>query len=445
MSFKGNRRHAGARVVASLLALALVVAACGNGDNGDETAGDGDDRLVYWSMWNQGEPQADVLGAALEEFEAETGIEVEVQWAGREVLNSVRTRVGTDDVPDLTDQEGGELAGGLNSIGALLGLADVYDREIDGEDVTIGEVIDEIYIEAYMTDEGEPFVVPYELVGSSIWFDGAAHPDVADNPPATWAEFMDLLDALQAEGREPIALDGDIRFYLSYWATWSIVRHGGTGILQEAAQDETGESFGDPAFLAAAEDLHELITGGYIVSDFTATQWPAQQTAWAAGESDTDFLLMGSWAPSETAEVARDGFEYRSFTYPDVEGGAGNGAVELGVIGFGIPDGAANVEAAKQFITFFMNRDRLEPISSQTLNLTPREDIPVPDQLVDLQAQFLEADDFFLPYDNADGVAPDWNLNIFEEVVAEFFNGDHTPEEFVEQLQSRTADFYAAQ
>jgi ABC-type glycerol-3-phosphate transport system substrate-binding protein len=444
VSIRSERRLGTVRLLALLVALSMIAVACGNGDG--DAAGDGSaDRLVYWSMWNAGEPQADVLEAALQEFEDATGIEVEVQWAGREVLNQVRTRINTEDLPDLTDQEGGELAGGLASIGALQGLGDLYDMQIDGEDVTVAEVIDEIYIDEYRTEDGEPFVLPYELIGSTFWFSGTDHPGLEEDPPATWDEFISLLDDLKADGREPIAIDGDIRFYLSYWATWSIIRHGGVGTLREAALDETGESFDDPAFLAAAEDLHQLITGDYIVSDFTATQWPAQQTAWAAGDSDTDFLLMGSWAPSETAEVAREDFDYRSFPYPQVEGGAGNDAAELGIIGFAIPEGAQNPDAAKQFMAFFMNRDRLEPISSETLNLTPREDVPVPSQLEDLQEQILNADEFFRPYDGADGAAPDWNLNILEEVVAEFFNGQHTPEEFVEQLRTRTADFYAAQ
>lgn len=445
-SMMGIRRRRGTlRLLASVAALALIAGACGVDDNDEEPeAADGDGQLVYWSMWNAGEPQAEVLEAAFEEFEEATGITVEVQWAGREVLQQVRTRLGGD-VPDLVEQEGGELAGALDSVGGLHGLADVYEMQIDGEDLTVADVIDETFIDAYRTEDGEPFVVPYELIGSTIWFNGADHPGLADDPPATWDEFIDLLEDLKADGREPIALDGDIRFYLSYWATWSIIRHGGVGLLRDAALDESGESFDDPAFLAAAEDLYELIEGDYIVTDFTATQWPAQQTDWAAGDSPTDFLLMGSWAPSETAEVAREGFEYRSFRYPEVEGGAGNGAAEAGVIGFAIPDGAANVDAAKEFITFFLNRDRIEPIASETLNLTPREDVPVPDQLVDLKQQIEEAEEFFLPYDNADGVAPDWNTNIFEEVVTEFFNGEHTPQEFVDQMRNRTAEFYAAQ
>jgi raffinose/stachyose/melibiose transport system substrate-binding protein len=396
-------------------------------------------------MWNPGEPQAEVIGAALEEFTEATGIEVEVEWAGRQVLTTVATRLASGDVPDLTDQEGGRLEGILNAVDGLQGLADVYEMQVDNEDVTVGDIIDERYIDEWRTGPGEPFVVPYEIIGSSIWFNGADHPDLADNSPATWDEFIAVMEDLKADGREPIALDGNILLYVRWWYAWSVVRHGGPGLLPEAAVDETGEMLNDPAFEAAARSLYQLIHEDFIVNEFNATQWPAQQTAWAQGESPTDFLLMGVWAPSETAEFARDGFEYRSFRFPTVEGGAGNDAAEMGAIGFAVPEGAANPDAAKQFMTFFLNRDRLEPISSHTLNLTPRDDIEVPPQLVDTREMIISATEFFPPFDRVDGVAPDWTTNVLDQVLSEYFNGAYTPDEFVQELQSRTVSFYQSQ
>lgn len=435
---------------ALLLVIPLVLAACGDDDAADDAADTdadaaegGDGPIVYWSMWEQGEPQQQVLQAAMEEYTDETGVEFDVQWAGREVMSQVVSRLNAGEPPDLTEQEGGEISGALDQAGAARGLDHVYDMTIHGEDETIGEVIPDAYIEGYRTDDDEPYIAPYEVIGSTIWFNAQEHPELADDPPTDWDDFIALLDQFQEEGRQPLALDGDISFYLTYWYTWAAVRHGGPGLLNEAATDESGETWEDPALLAAAEDIHELIEGGYFVDGFRDTQWPAQQNAWASGESE--LLLMGSWAPSETAEQSSDDFEYRSMRYPEVDGGAGNDAAEAGVIGFAIPEGAENAEAAEDFIAYFLNRDRLEPIASESLNLTPREDIDVPDQLTDLQEQVLEAveqDAIFEPYDGVDADAPDWNNNVFEEVVAEFFAGEHDPQEFVDEMRDRTASLY---
>lgn len=40
--------------------------------------------LTYWSMWNSTEPQATAIQEAIEAYTAETGIQVEVQWNGRD-------------------------------------------------------------------------------------------------------------------------------------------------------------------------------------------------------------------------------------------------------------------------------------------------------------------------------------------------------------------------
>lgn len=41
------------------------------------------DKLVYWSMWDAAEPQAQAIAQSIEAFTAETGIEVDVQFKGR--------------------------------------------------------------------------------------------------------------------------------------------------------------------------------------------------------------------------------------------------------------------------------------------------------------------------------------------------------------------------
>ncbi|MEG0897384.1 MAG: ABC transporter substrate-binding protein, partial [Ruthenibacterium sp.] len=39
-------------------------------------------KLVYWPMWSETEPQGQVISAAIDAFTAETGVDVEVNWAG---------------------------------------------------------------------------------------------------------------------------------------------------------------------------------------------------------------------------------------------------------------------------------------------------------------------------------------------------------------------------
>ena len=92
-----------ALVMASAMAFSLT--ACGGGGESTETTaapaapaettaapagggeaaapeGDGSG-LVYWSMWDAAEPQAQAIKQSIEAFTAETGIAVDVQFKGR--------------------------------------------------------------------------------------------------------------------------------------------------------------------------------------------------------------------------------------------------------------------------------------------------------------------------------------------------------------------------
>lgn len=437
-----TRRRALSAAVA--VALAGSLAACGNDQGGSEGGGSGaSTELVYWSMWKQGEDQQKVLQAALDEFETATGIKVKVQWSGRDVIKQVAARLNAGDPPDLVDQDAGTIKGILGQVDGVKGLGGLYDTAVDGESATVSEVIPAGLVKPYRNAAGEPIVVPYEIIGSTLWFNGAARSDWTANPPRTWPDFMSALDALKAQGRTPIALDGDIKFYDAYFTTWSIVRHGGVGLLAKAATDDTGATWDDPAFLAAARDVERLIKGGYLVKDFNATKFPAQQNAWASGQSPTDVLLMGTWAPSETGPQAASGFQYRSFPYPTVEGGKGNTAAEAGVIGFAIPAKAEHADAAEKFVAFFLNKDRLAKIGTEAKNLTPRTDIPAPEVLADYQKELLAAgDNLFLPYDDAGAVAPEWVSNVWEPINGDFFNGDLDAAGFIAKLKTETVKLY---
>src|SRR5690625_7500918 len=67
------RRRRSALVLPVLAVGALELAGCSGGEDGDGGA------VTYWSQWEQGEPQAEILQEAIDDFTAETGIEVEVE------------------------------------------------------------------------------------------------------------------------------------------------------------------------------------------------------------------------------------------------------------------------------------------------------------------------------------------------------------------------------
>lgn len=431
----GSLPRRGRRAAAAALAgtLALGLAACGG--SADEDA----QSLTYWSMWKEGEPQAEVLSAAIDSFTAETGVQVEVQWKGRDVAKQLAPTLNTKNVPaDLIDSADRFVKSTFVATGQGLDLTPVYDLPIPGETgKKVGDVIEPKYRQ-YGTADGKTWLVPYEVLAEQIWYDGDALKDVADAPPQTWDEFVALLEKRKdARGDGPLALDADIADYAAYWTYHTILRDLGPGAFGAAAADKTGAKYDDPAFLTAVQKVEQLVKGGFFVKGYDGSKFPAIQQKWATGGAD--FLLLGTFAPSETQPSAKKGFVYRSFPFP--QGAAGQQTQEISLIGFAIPARAGNPEAAQKFIAHFMNKERLSKIASQANNITPRTDIEVPPALADVKKTLDTAE----THPALDGVKmdqADWYTKVFQPLNTELITGKVSAAEFVAQLKKDSVDFW---
>lgn len=423
-------------MVAAAAAAALtvtVLAGCGT----DGTSSDGK-TLEYWSMWRKGEPQQLVLQGAIDAFEKQTGTTVKTQWAGREVAKKIKAGANIEKVPDLTDDSAEALLA-MSRAGQGTDLHDVYGMKLPGESGrTVGDAAPKKYVDPYRTKKGVP-LVPYELLTTSLWFDGSAHSDLAGKKSITWPQFMTELDELKAKGRAPIAADGTITDYNAYWLVGLVDRYLGPGWLHKAAADKTGKAWRDPKFLRAAKDVGALVKGKYFIDGYEGSKLPAGQQQWAEGKSD--FLLMGSWAPADTRQQAKKGFEYRTIPFPSVEGGS-NGSVDVNPIGFGVPAKAKNPAAAKKFIAFFMAKKWLSQISTKAANLTPDPSIEAPGELADVPPMLEAATSTHRLTDGVPADFPEYWQTVFTPVQDELFFGKLTPEAYVAKLQRESAAYW---
>jgi ABC-type glycerol-3-phosphate transport system substrate-binding protein len=441
-----------ARAVAISAAAALaaggVLTGC-SAQSGGEAA---PKTFTYWSMWKEGEPQQKVIAQAIEDFSEETGIDVDVQWTGREVLKQIEPRLAAGNPPDLFDQSGSGIWGTFASKDAVLGLDDVYETTPIGESEKIGDLIPESLAHLFETKDGQALLVPYSVTGVTTWYNGLT--DELDGQ-LTWDEFTAYADELKAEGRPAFTVDGDQSYYEMYWFAHQVARHGGAEVLDAVATDKTGEAAEDPAILAAAEDLFPLLQGGYLPDDFAGTTWPAQQTGWADGSNGAAFLTMGAWAPSETgAALEKSGIDvdstiqYRSMPYPSVEGGKGNDITWVDDFGFAIPAKARHADAAKEFIRYFVGKDTLQSFATDSASLASRGDLDVPVQLTDFAAQVAASAEAGALVPALDGSAANsnWSGQVLYPSVADLFNKKfESPEAFVAALKQRTIDTLAAQ
>lgn len=469
-----TRRLAG---VALGAAVAVVVAGCGSGDSGGSgnSAGSGDNALpsadaylasscpqaavkpssdkefTYWSMWTKDEPQGKVLQHAFDCFTKQTGVKVNVQWLGRKFLTqNLAPALNTDTVPDLFDQDISQVGAAIVAPGGTQSVDDVLGLKVGEGDKTVKDVLPASSYDMPQNKDkdGHYFEIPYELLGNAWWYNKDQVKDFTE--PKTTDDLFALFDKAKASGKAAISQDGDIDFYNAYFFTQLASRFVGPGGLAKAAGDKTGQVWkSDPGFLQAAQIVEKLAKGKYFIDGWDASKFPQVQQKWADGESD--YLFVGSWAPSETREyLNKQGTDkkinYGSFQFP-TPSGASHNTVEQLPIGFAVTAKAKHAEAAKDFIAYFENKDVLKGIPAVADNITPRADLDVPDDLKGVKKALDDSSkEHMIFMDGLDGLyGGKYVKDVFYPADNDLLKGKISAQQFVDQMAAKTADYWKTQ
>ncbi|MDX3103703.1 ABC transporter substrate-binding protein [Nonomuraea angiospora] len=426
-----NLPQKGAAALAAA-ALALAASACGDGGGAPEAK-----EFTFWSMHKQDEPRAKMLNELAAAFTKDTGIKVNLVFQGRENLKKLQpTLVGGNVAADLVDGSQANLLNLLQVTGHAKDLSALLKGKIAGEDKTIGEVIPDNY-EKVIADAGKTYMIPTSVHTWQIYYNAAKLPDVAANPPKTFEELLALFGKSKAAGRAALAADGDIQGYVGKWLSQALLREFGPGNLAKALTDRSGAGFDDPRFLKAATYIESLAKGEYMIDGWDASKFPAIQQKWAQGQAD--FLFIGTYGPSETAEVAGPGFTFRSFPFPKTEGGFTS--EEVALFGFAVPAKARHAENAEKFVEYFMNKKWLERIPADEKVLSVRSDTSTPAEVADAKATLDSGVPLHLPMDGVRGM-DDWNVKIFLPMAKDLFAGKVSAKDFVTKLKTDTVDWW---
>ncbi|MDE6959981.1 MAG: ABC transporter substrate-binding protein, partial [Lachnospiraceae bacterium] len=164
-----------------------------------EATGDG---LVYWSMWDAAEPQAQALSQSIEAFTAETGIAVDVQFKGRTGI-----REGLQPALDA----------GTN--------IDLFDEDIDRVNTTWGSYLLDLEELAKANDYeatanaglmaacrevggGTLKSIPYQPNVFAYFYNMDIFEEAGvTKVPETWDEFLDTCQKIKDAGYTPITND----------------------------------------------------------------------------------------------------------------------------------------------------------------------------------------------------------------------------------------------
>lgn len=410
----------------SVLMLAAALVACGGVPVEEEPVRE----INYWSMWNDYEPQATVLQAAADSFEARTGIQVNLVWVGRAITEYLDDALAAEETVDVFDDD-------MQRVSTQL-AAYCLDLEKLAAAAGYEEYAVPVLTAAARGWAGSLLCIPYQPYTTGVFFtkssfaaagllDGQGNPDTPD----TWEEFLTACEALKNAGYLPLALDeGFAPFLYGYL----LARIAG----QETASDLVcrGGWSESAAARQAALCVQELWEKEYLNRE-GAEPFPEGEDR--LGQGTAAMVVSGSWVPFEVAEHTGCEEEWGFFNFPDLGGPDGNTAACVGAQAMAVCRESRDPQAAFQFI-LYVTSGQWDQAMSRACNSLPVDirNTDWPDPVAGVREDFL-----------AQTSAYDWNMGlndnpaVFDALWAnllDLFAGRVDTEEFLRRMDAACAD-----
>lgn len=397
--------------------------------------------LTYWSMWNEDEPQGQVMKSAIADFEAANpNTSVTIVWNGRDVRTLLVPALEAGESIDLVDNDTGFIA--ANFAKYALSLDDLLDQLALDYDGSVRDSIIEALLTQYPAEDGSILSVPYNPFAVMFLYnkDHFAEAGITDLPE-TWEDFLAANQALVDAGYAPITTDVDsyIDVIIGYYAQRAV----GCDALMTAMTDTTGEAWNDPIYLQMAQDIRGLWDSGFIAPGTEGNLYPAGQQMVALDEAT--MYLNGTWLPAEVQETAGPDFPWGAFNFPSVKGGVGAASdIMMGSQGVMIVNSSEHPQEAFELIKYMVSEKAQSALVSEA-------NVPAAHMNVEWSGDLAEAGQAVQNSTAAFGWACDlWNggevvSNVVLPTFTDLFIGKLTPEEYIEKMVQDSANFWAGQ
>ncbi len=315
------------KLISALLCAAMVgtmLIGCGGGGDSKSSDGgsDGGNKLVYWAMWSEEEPQAKIIQEAVEKYTADTGVEVDVQFKGRTgQREGIEAALGAKQNIDIFD----ESADRVNRAWGAYPM-DIEEMAKDYEAEHGNELLFKICRE---TAGGTLKSIPYQPYIYGFFYNKALFKEAGiDAAPKTWEELDAACAKLKEAGITPIT--GDTAYQnnaFGHHMARFVGQDGVKTLVNDPAVAEKVESgeieditWDDPKVAEAVKAIEDFASKGYYSENMSANVYPAgQNQEFAPGEAA--MIWCGSWLPNELKNAVAEDFEWGFFCYPSVPGG----------------------------------------------------------------------------------------------------------------------------
>lgn len=418
------------RTAAGAAAVALIATACGGGGGGGgDDAGTESDvtlRLMH--------PHEHVKDELFDAFEAETGINVEVQQIPQQdpYKQRIRTLSSSNDLPDVMAVPTGPDMEDLMETGTLLDLNDALAEPAFDSDTPWGETFQDDLLDLAMrtmSDEvrpnGEQFQVPAYVVSLVALYNADVYDELGLEAPTSWDQFMSNNQAIVDADKIPLSVIG--QDFMHWWASmvWDqTAREFGR------AEFESGEAkWNDPALDEGLKIVEDMATRGFFDPGGATNGITETQSLFMSGEL-IQFVMLPGQVPKYVNENAPFGVGAFPIPAAKEEGIARSlgGAVE----NYAVNKNSEHVDEAVQLIKYMTSATYFEQVLEDYV--IPTIDMPAIDDPI-VQAYVAAGSRGFGGSDRFAGLDPELYDHWKNVLMAGLFNGEYTAVEVGDEME----------
>lgn len=257
-------------------------------------------------------------------------------------------------------------------------LSDLSGTQAAGEsDQSLQPLLDQ-----YGKCDGRISALPYSVMAASVIYNTQIFADNGLDVPTTWSELIDVCEKLKAAGVTP--------FYATFKDDWTIGQGwydysvgGSLDVLDFFDQlksqgadvgPDSAASF-ENDFADATEKMLQL-TSTYTNPDAASRGYGDGNLAFAKGEAA--MYLQGPWAFSEIAKTSPD-LQLGTFPLPMTDDAADRKVRVNMDLAAMIPEGSRHQQAARDFLEYLFQPDRIAAYNASQLGFTPITGAAEPD------------------------------------------------------------------
>jgi ABC-type glycerol-3-phosphate transport system substrate-binding protein len=454
MKSHSTRVHVIARSAAVAATLGLAVGLVGCAPSAPSQTGSATSGSITWWGWT---PDSSVGDAYIAEFN-KVYPDIEVTYKNFEngdYNSALRPGLTSNSGPDVYDMSLGGDTGGFPTFGDFsLDLRPALEEQLgdDWEDQF------SFSHEGFTRDDDSIAAVSMGGVAAGmVWINKDLFDEAGAVPPTTYDEWITACEALDAIGKDCMAMGavGVNGFTVETWRT--IVASVKPGLWMDAIRGDA--SWDDPAFVESLEILKQMQTDGIIPADVVGlTQYPDANNAFLS--ESAAMVQMGTWyaqysrAESATGSMSAAGvtdpvpFTQLPIPFPDVAG-EGNVPSIFGELDYGLAVNARskNTAAATTFALWLTGTTEGGQVIANAIDLIPglkgvepqwddlglvNPDLQIP-AIQDLYAQVAEIDE---PR-NAESTPA--QLEALNSAAVSVLEGSVSPDEAVATLTAKLA------